>query len=305
MMPMFDELPPGIDCENLLIELRGVCWGAADILRAYARGEQPPYGFERVLKVDNQSDGPVTAADLAVNSWLLKSFQEKFPLADWTIISEETAKGENLSGNSYGREWLWILDPLDGTKDFLQGTGEYAVHLALVRRNKPVLGIVLIPELEELWFGLIGLGAWSEDRLGRKREVTFSQRKKISELLLVSSKNHRDERLVELLKLMPIGGTKMIGSVGCKVVSILRGEADFYLSLSGKSAPKDWDMAAPEALLVAAGGKFTHANGNALTYNNKNFLQEGCLIASHGFSHNELSEKVLLGIKNLAPEFLV
>ncbi len=305
MMPNLYELPPGMNCKYLLDELRSICWGASDILRAYARGEQPPFGFERVLRVDNQSDGPVSAADLAVNSWLLKGFEEKFPSADWEIISEETSKIENISTRSSDQEWLWILDPLDGTKDFLQGTGEYAVHLALVRRDRPVLGVVLIPELEELWFGLIGMGSWYEDRSGCKREVRFSPRRQLSDLLLVSSKNHRDSRLDELLKAISIGGTKMIGSVGCKVATILRGETDFYLSLSGKTAPKDWDMAAPEAVLIAAGGRFTHADGLALRYNKNHFLQEGCLIASHGFSHNELCEKVLSEMCRLDPDFLV
>ena len=155
MMPSPIALPDGIERESLLAELRRLAWGAADILRAYARGEQPPHGFPRAMSVDDGGEGPVSAADLAVNRWLLDGLARAFPDAGWTLLSEETAAEVLVPGRPLEAEWLWILDPLDGTKDFLQGTGEYAVHLALVHRQRPVLGVVLLPEPEELWFGLL------------------------------------------------------------------------------------------------------------------------------------------------------
>ena len=130
-------LPDGISQEALLASLRPLCWGAADILRAYARGEQPPHGFPKALSVDDGGEGPVSAADLAVNQWLLDGLQSAFPSAGWTLLSEETAKEQLTEGEPLAADWLWILDPLDGTKDFLQGTGEYAVHLALVHQQRP------------------------------------------------------------------------------------------------------------------------------------------------------------------------
>jgi 3'(2'), 5'-bisphosphate nucleotidase len=260
-------LPAGVSKEALLTELRRLSWGAADILRAYARGEQPPHGFQKALSVDNGGEGPVSAADLAVNQWLLEGLSGAFPDAGWTLLSEETAKEQLTEGEPLPAEWLWILDPLDGTKDFLQGTGEYAVHLALVRGNRPVLGVVLLPEADELWIGLVGDGAWCEDREGTRSPVRFSQREELSDLLLVASRSHRDDRLEKLIGELQLGGSKAVGSVGCKVATILRGETDLYISLSGRSAPKDWDMAAPEAVLLAAGGRFTHADLGDLTYN--------------------------------------
>jgi 3'(2'), 5'-bisphosphate nucleotidase len=176
-------LPAGVSKEALLTELRRLSWGAADILRAYARGEQPPHGFQKALSVDNGGEGPVSAADLAVNQWLLEGLSGAFPDAGWTLLSEETAKEQLTEGEPLPAEWLWILDPLDGTKDFLQGTGEYAVHLALVRGNRPVLGVVLLPEADELWIGLVGDGAWCEDREGTRSPVRFSQREELSDLL--------------------------------------------------------------------------------------------------------------------------
>jgi len=298
-------LPAGVSKEALLTELRRLSWGAADILRAYARGEQPPHGFSKALSVDNGGEGPVSAADLAVNQWLLEGLSGAFPDAGWTLLSEETAKEQLTEGEPLPAEWLWILDPLDGTKDFLQGTGEYAVHLALVRGNRPVLGVVLLPEADELWIGLVGDGAWCEDREGTRSPVRFSQREELSDLLLVASRSHRDDRLEKLIGELQLGGSKAVGSVGCKVATILRGETDLYISLSGRSAPKDWDMAAPEAVLLAAGGRFTHADLGDLTYNTGDVRQAGCLIASHGKAHVALGERATRAMAEIDPGFQV
>ena len=298
-------LPAGVSKEALLTELRRLSWGAADILRAYARGEQPPHGFPKALSVDNGGEGPVSAADLAVNEWLLEGLSGAFPDAGWTLLSEETAKEQLTEGEPLPAEWLWILDPLDGTKDFLQGTGEYAVHLALVRGNRPVLGVVLLPEADELWLGLVGDDAWCEDRGGTRSPVRFSERSELSDLLLVASRSHRDDRLEKLIGELQLGGSKAVGSVGCKVATILRGETDLYISLSGRSAPKDWDMAAPEAVLLAAGGRFTHADLGDLTYNTGDVRQAGCLIASHGKAHVALGERATRAMAEIDPGFQV
>jgi 3'(2'), 5'-bisphosphate nucleotidase len=303
-------LPTGVELDPLLAVLRRLSWGAADILRAYARGEIPPHGFPAALSVEDGGSGPVSAADLAVNRWLLDGLRESFPAAGWTLLSEETAADQLREGSPLPAEWLWILDPLDGTKDFLQGTGEYAVHLALVRDGRPVLGAVLLPEPEELWFGVVGSQesqtageAWREDRAGHRFPPTLSERRAPADLVLVASRSHRDQRLEDLVRALELGGSRAVGSVGGKVATILRGETDLYVSLSGRSAPKDWDMAAPEAVLQAAGGRFSHADGRPLTYNNGDGLQAGCLIASHGLAHDTLCERAARVMARIDPGF--
>lgn len=206
---------------------------------------------------------------------------------------KKTSKEKTFQSSNYKKDWCWILDPLDGTKDFLQGSENYAVHIALVHKKKPKIGIVLIPERNELWFGIVGSGAWYENRNGNKNQISFSDREKLSELILVSSKNHQQSELQNLVSTFCFADTNKIGSVGCKVASILRGEADVYISLSGKTSPKDWDMAAPHALIEAAGGFFTHADGSNLIYQNQNHTQSGCLIASHGKNHHEICQKAM------------
>ncbi len=292
-MPIELVVPEDVELTTLLDELRKLSWAAADVLRAYARGQEPPYGFPKSLTVEEGGDGPVSAADMAVNELLISGLKDNLIYREWDILSEETSKEKKYGIENFKKDWCWILDPLDGTKDFLQGSKNYAVHIALAYKQKPKIGVVLIPERNELWFGIIGSGAWYEKRDGKKYPISFSEREEISELVLVSSKNHQQKKLSNLLSSLCFAETKKIGSVGCKIASILRGESDVYISLSGKTSPKDWDMAAPSALIEAAGGVFSHADGRNLIYMNPTFSQSGCLIASHGKSHQQICKKAM------------
>ncbi|CAK6698028.1 3'(2'),5'-bisphosphate nucleotidase CysQ [Synechococcus sp. CBW1107] len=300
-----DPLYAGIELSALLPVLRQLCWDSAAILRAYARGTTPPFGYPPVLSVSDDPKSPVSAADLAVNEHLLSGFARAFPGAPWTILSEETV-AQWPPGTPIDAEWLWILDPLDGTKDFLQGTGEYAVHLALVHHQRPVLGLVLLPELDQLWIGVLDAGhaeAWCESPSAVRTPVTFSSRSAPAELIPVTSRSHRDDRLEPLMDALGVADGIARGSVGGKVAAILRGETDLYVSLSGRSAPKDWDMAAPEAVLLAAGGSFTHPDESPLKYNTGDYRQAGCLIASHGVSHQALCQAAARAMASIDPDF--
>ena len=298
-------VPEEVELECLLIELRKLSWIAADVLKAYARGIKPPHGFPEALTVQEGGDGPVSTADIAINELLISGLNEKFPLVNWEILSEESAKEKKLKNFKNNVDWQWILDPLDGTKDFLQGSENYAVHLALAYKRQPKIGLVLIPERDELWFGIIGKDAWYENQKGVKNLVSFSQRTEISKLINVSSKNHQEIILQNLLEEIKFGQTKNIGSVGCKVATILRGESDVYISLSGKTSPKDWDIAAPHAVIEAAGGLFTHADGRSLSYENSDYSQRGCLIASHGKSHKKICEEIMRFFSKNESDYLV
>lgn len=298
-------LPDAIRPEELLAVVRRLAWDASAILRAYASGQAPPFGYPCQLTVDNDPKGPVSAADLAVNDRLQQGLLAAFPAASWQVLSEETAAAWP-GGEPIRSPWLWVLDPLDGTKDFLAGTGEYAVHIALIHGQRPVLGAVALPELQQLWFGWLGDGgpqAWWENPAGERHPVCFSQRSELAELIPVTSRSHRDGRLEQLMATLGTAPGRALGSVGGKVAAILRGDADLYLSLSGRSAPKDWDMAAPEAVLLAAGGAFTHADGQPLLYNSGHLEQAGCLIASHGLAHAALCRTAAEALGRIDPGF--
>ncbi|MGB7442727.1 MAG: inositol monophosphatase family protein [Coleofasciculaceae cyanobacterium] len=272
--------------EEILVVARKVGWGAADILQSYYHGD--PQQDE--LDVQDKKDGPVTAADIAANHYILEQFQAALGKEDFGYLSEETYKSLSTQAQEVlkNQPWVWVIDPLDGTRDFIERTGEYAVHLALVRQGRPILAVVVWPEREKLYYATKGGGTFVENRAGVSQPVKVSSRNTIEDLSLVASRTHRDERFNQLLAQLPLKGKKYVGSVGCKIATILEQEADIYISLSGKSAPKDWDMAAPELILTEAGGEFTHFDGTPLKYNQGDVRQWGGLMASNGHCHEAL-----------------
>ena len=114
-------------------------------------------------------------------------------------------------------------------------------------------------------------------------------------MTIVTSKNHKNEILNKLIKLVNFKNTVVMGSVGCKIASILRGESEIYISLNlpGMSAPKDWDFAAPAAILLAAGGAITNLENESLSYNQEEFEQRGIIIAtSNKNTHKEICSQI-------------
>ena len=293
------KLPSGVDINNLIDDIRIFSWQAADILLYYSKLLENSNYKKNIIK-NNNEENPVTLADLKVNELIIKRINEKYKNISWEILSEENVKisPENSHINN---DWIWVLDPLDGTKDFLQCTGNYAMHLALNYKNKPYLGIVLIPEKNELWIA-DGEKVWLEKRDGSKLKPMIFNKKCLQDMTLVTSKNHRNETLNNLIQKIKFNEVKIMGSIGCKISSILRGECDIYicLSLPNKSSPKDWDFAAPEAILIAAGGSITTLNNEELTYGKSNFEQGGIIIASN---NKKMHKSLCLEIKEIIQKY--
>jgi 3'(2'), 5'-bisphosphate nucleotidase len=275
--------------EEIVAIARSVGWGAADILRSYYRGNSNNGNLE----IRDKKDGPVTAADVAANQYILETLQASLGTENFGYLSEETYQSlsEQARDSLRHQSWVWIIDPLDGTRDFINKTGEYAVHIALVHQGRPVLAVVAWPEAEKLYYAMLGGGTFMETREGVTTRVSVSKRGAIAELSLVASRTHRNERFNQLLRQLPFKEKHYVGSVGCKIATIIEQQADVYISLSGKSAPKDWDIAAPELILSEAGGKFSHFDGTPLMYNQGDVNQWGGLMASNGHCHNALCKK--------------
>ena len=291
------KLPIGVNINNLIDDLRIFSWEASEILLFYSHLiKDLNYKNEIIKSTDNED--PVTLADLKVNELIIQRINEKYKNINWEILSEENVKKTPYASQT-NSDWIWVLDPLDGTKDFIQGTSNYAMHLALNFKQKPYIGIVLIPEKGELWIAN-GEKVWGEKKDGSKIKPKLSGNKSLQEMVLVTSKNHRNETLKNLIHKIKFNEVKIMGSIGCKIASIVRGESDIYISLSlpGKSAPKDWDFAAPEAILKASGGAITDLDNKELSYGKPNFEKGGIIVASNNVSkHKAICSEIKETIK--------
>ncbi|MBO8217645.1 3'(2'),5'-bisphosphate nucleotidase CysQ [Prochlorococcus marinus] len=286
------ELPLGVDINNLIDDLRIFSWEAADIMLHYSNLIKKTDLKKNIIKTSNFDD-PVTLADLKVNELMIERINNKYKHINWEILSEENVK---IKSKKYeiNSDWLWVLDPLDGTKDFIQGSENYAMHLALNYKNRPQLGIVLIPEKDELWISN-GSEVWGERRDRSKLNFEISSYKPLSEMILVTSKNHRNLILQNLIEKISFKKVIVMGSIGCKIAAVVKGQCDIYICLSvqGKSSPKDWDFAAPEAILKGSGGAITNLDNAELSYNQNNFQQGGIIIATRNKdTHQDICSQI-------------
>ena len=155
-------LPENVELNKLIDNVRELSWNISDILRSYNQNLDNTAEFHRKLDVANFETGPVTSADLKINQLIKRRICEKYPLINWDFLSEED-KEDNLK-KKFKSKWVWIIDPIDGTRDFINQTGEYAVHIALKYQDSIIFGVVLIPSKEELWFSACDLGTWCENK---------------------------------------------------------------------------------------------------------------------------------------------
>ena len=293
------KLPPSVNISKLLDDLKNISWEASESLLKYEQMIKDTNNKSKLLKNNNIQD-PVTIADLEVNEIIINRINENYKNISWEILSEENVK-VNSDSNNFNEDFVWVLDPLDGTKDFIQGTGNYAMHLALNYKKYPSLGIVLIPDKDELWISNNEI-VWCENKIGDSKRPNLSNKSNLNEMIIVTSKNHKNHVLKNLIDRANFKEVVVMGSIGCKIASILRGESDIYicLSLPGESSPKDWDFAAPAATLKTAGGAITNINNEELTYGNLNYEQGGIIVAS---SNKSSHERVCLQIKEIIKNY--
>ncbi len=289
------KLPVGVDINNLIDDLRIISWKACDIFYYYSKKIKDNYFDKELIKYKNLND-PVTIADLKVNNLIISEINRKYSSINWGFLSEEKSE-LNINNADSTFDWLWVLDPLDGTKDFIQNTGEYAMHLALNHKNIPILGVVLIPSRDELWIA-DGVSVWCENRNGNRQKPSLLNRKRIKDMTIVTSKNHTNKELKLLIDNLGFSKTITMGSIGFKITSIMRGDSDVYISLSlpGKSSPKDWDFAAPEIILSLSGGSITDIDNKKLIYNKKYLDQSGIIIASN---NKEIHKDICYEVKRI------
>jgi len=229
-------------------------------------------------------DEPVTEADRSANQHIVSRIAAAFP--DDGILSEESQ--DDLSRLT--KERVWIIDPLDGTKEFIARNGEFSIMIGLAIGGRPVLGVVHQPSSGLLYSGIVGQGATLHEE-GETIPLIVSQRTNLREMVLVSSRSHRKQIVDNIRRKLRITSENVTGSVGLKVGQIARQIADIYIHPS--PGCKEWDLCAPEAVLTAAGGLMTDCWGNTLIYNKKDVRAHNGLVASNGLIHDQILATVI------------
>ncbi len=265
--------------------VRPIAWDATTTVLKYYQPQE-----DLQVRDKGGEEGLVTAADLASNSIILQGLYHYFDRDRFAFLSEET--DDDLV--RLDRDWVWIIDPLDGTTDFVNRTGEFAIHIGLAYQQRPVLGVVALPSVNKLYTAIVGMGATVEDRSGHCQTLRVSAQTELAAMGAIASRSHRSPRLDFILEQLPKAASLAVGSIGGKFVAIAEGRADYYVSVSGQSAPKDWDYCAPELILVEAGGKLTRFDRSVLSYNNPDVAQWGDILASNGHCHDRLCELSVL-----------
>ena len=218
-------------------------------------------GFEVEAKRD---ESPVTVCDRAAEMIILRALADAAPGVP-VIAEEEVAAGRiPAHGDTY-----FLVDPLDGTKEFVRGGDDYTVNIGLIVDGRPKLGVVYQPATDRLWAGSVGAGSFLEDLSGRQPIHT---RPLGDERAAVASKSHYTQSTADYLaEAIGLCNHVSIGS-SLKFCIVAEGRADIYPRLSPTS---EWDTAAGHAVLLAAGGRVDGPDGAPLTYGKKAFLNIG------------------------------
>ncbi len=217
--------------------------------------------YGQPIPVEKKSDdSPLTKADLAAHNVIikgLKALDDSIP-----IMSEEASEVPFETREKWER--FWVVDPMDGTKEFIKQTGEFTVNIALVHRGKPILGVVYVPAQNLYYWAEQGKGAFKQ----QGEEAAFSIKVRSSDkdsLSIVASRDHAGPMVQELLQRFPGSETKSMGS-SLKFCLVAEGKADIYL----RDVPTmEWDTAAAQCIVEQAGGVVQDIEGKTLSYNKR------------------------------------
>src|SRR5882762_4925792 len=233
----------------------------------------------------------VTAADREANELIVGRLQKEFP--DDGILAEESVDSEHrLEKNR-----VWLIDPMDGTKNFINRDGDFAVQIGLAVGGESVVGVVYQPVRAVLYRAERNGGAWIEDGENAAARLSVSHLTRASEMVLASSRSHRSPRMERVVSAFGFKNETRRGSVGVKIGLIAEQQADLYLHLSPST--KQWDTCGPEAILAEAGGRLTDLFGQPLRYNGLRVDNRNGIVATNAAAH----EMVIENLQPLLREF--
>jgi 3'(2'), 5'-bisphosphate nucleotidase len=234
------------------------------------------YEAETVATQTKADLSPVTAADLEANLAIVAGLRAAFP--DDAVLSEESPDDRSR----LARSRVWIVDPLDGTRDFLARTGDFCVHIGLAVDGEAVVGVVFQPVPDALYAGASGGGSTVEQD-GQTHRLAVSERADAPEVRVGVSRLNLDPGLEQCLLASGLAPRAVRLGASVKHMALARGELDAVLNLS--PGEQEWDTCAPEVILREAGGSMTDGDGRPFRYNQPNLFRPRGSVASNGRCH--------------------
>ena len=206
------------------------------------------------------ADDPVTSADMTANRAIKRTLRDHFP--EHAILTEE----EPNTWNRTGAEWVWMVDPLDGTKDFIKRNGEFVTMVGLTHNGEPTVGVVVHPATGLEFYACKGLGAFrsSLSQGDSLSQVRIQENPDLSQLRIAVSRSHRDPKIDRLIELLRIRAEIPSGSVGRKMSMVIEGVADLYVHPA--RGTKLWDTCACDVIASEAGGVLLSGTGENISY---------------------------------------
>ena len=227
-------------------------------------------------------DEPVTEADHAASELIVGRLKAAFP--EDVILSEEIPD----SGERLGRSRVWMVDPIDGTRDFVRGESGFVVMIGLAVDGRPAVGAVAHPMSGAVYAGAVGAGAWRHLSDGERTPLQTSTVSRPPDIRLVASKSHRSGRIDAVKRALQITDEMNVGSIGLKIGLVSEALRDLYVYTGGRT--KIWDTCGPEAILAAAGGRMTDVHGKPLVYDKADLHNRHGIVASNGPLHDFVIE---------------
>lgn len=225
---------------------------------------------------------PVTAADRRANALICERLQNRFPGVP--IVAEESAPETFAGFQSAPR--IFFVDPLDGTREFVERNGEFAVMIGLVEGDQATHGVIHAPARKTAWAGRVGGGAFRIDADGSRQPIRVSVVEQLAEARIVASRSHRTEQLEQALRILGAREVVALGGAGIKGAEVACGAADAYVS--PMSAGKRWDACAADALVSAAAGRYTDEYGQPIDYRGLSLINDRGIVVSNGLLHDPL-----------------
>ncbi len=221
-------------------------------------------GLKKEIKDDNT---PVTNGDIEVNNLLTKKIKNLTP--NIKIVSEETVTNKD----SKNLKDFWLIDPIDGTSDYINGRDEFTINAALILNKKPVAGIINAPDKKRLFYTWGSSNSY-EINNGTKEKLSCKKKSKENEISAVSYSDNIKPEIAEIYKKYNITSFKKMKS-SLKFCVIASGEFDFY---AAEPRAREWDIAAGHAILQNAGGVIRDFNGNEILYGKKDFINPSLIL---------------------------